>query len=107
LFAVTLKEYDPLEKAVNAALKTVVDAESKTAGWQELIDLSRDQANLRAALIDRSASEQQRAHREPDLRSTFGVACRPMASAAAETTTMRPPSFSNHRRSGIHDAPII
>jgi hypothetical protein len=23
------------------------------------------------------------------------------------TTTIPPPSFSNHRRSGIHDAPII
>ena len=27
--------------------------------------------------------------------------------AMAATTTMRPLSFSNHRRSGIHDAPII
>jgi len=58
LFAVVLKEYDALEKAVNVALKTVVDAESKTAGWQELIDLARDQASLRTALIDRSAREQ-------------------------------------------------
>jgi hypothetical protein len=58
VFAVTLKEYDPLEKAVSVALKTIIDAESKTAGWQELIDLARDQANLRAALIESSASEQ-------------------------------------------------
>jgi hypothetical protein len=58
LFAAALKEYDPLEKAVSAALKAVVDAESKTGGWQELIDLARDQANLRIALIDQSAREQ-------------------------------------------------
>jgi len=58
LFALTLKEYDPLEKALSGALKIVVDAESKTVGWQELIDLARDQANLRVALIDQSAREQ-------------------------------------------------
>jgi len=58
LFALALKEYDPLEKVASAALTTVVDAESKTAGWQELIDLARDQANLRAVLIDQSAREQ-------------------------------------------------
>jgi hypothetical protein len=57
-FALALKEYDPFEKAVSGALKTVVDAESKTVGWQELIDLARDQANLRAALIDQGAREQ-------------------------------------------------
>jgi hypothetical protein len=58
LFALILKEYDRLEKAIGGALKTVVDAESKTAGWQELIDLARNQANLRGALIDQSAREQ-------------------------------------------------
>jgi hypothetical protein len=57
-FAAALSEYDPLEKAVSTALRSIVDAESKTAGWQELIDLSRDQANLRAALTDQGAREQ-------------------------------------------------
>jgi hypothetical protein len=57
LFVKALKEYDPLEKAVGNVLKAIVDAESKTAGWQELIDLARDQANLRSALIDQSAHE--------------------------------------------------
>jgi len=57
LFALTLKEYDALEKTVSGSLKTVVDAESKTACWQELIDVARDQPNLRTALIDRNASE--------------------------------------------------
>lgn len=58
LFAVILREYDPLEKAVSAALKTVIDTESKTGGWQELVDLARDQANLRAALIELTAQQQ-------------------------------------------------
>lgn len=58
LFAVSLKEFDPLEKTVSAALKAAVDADSDTAGWQELIDLARDQHNLHAALIDRTAQDQ-------------------------------------------------
>jgi hypothetical protein len=57
-FAAALAVYDPLEKKVSGSLKAVVDAESQTTEWQELIDLARDQKNLRAALIDRSAREQ-------------------------------------------------
>jgi hypothetical protein len=57
-YVATLSEYDPLEKRISAALKAVVDAESQTAGWQELIDLARDQENVRTALIDRFAREQ-------------------------------------------------
>ena len=58
LLVTTLKEYDPFEKAISAGLRSIVDAESKTAGWQELVDLAGDQENLRAALIDHSAREQ-------------------------------------------------
>jgi hypothetical protein len=57
-FKAELAAYDPLEKKISASLKVVVDAESKTAGWQELIELGRDQPGLRDALIDRSAREQ-------------------------------------------------
>jgi len=57
-FAAELIQYDPAEKAVSDALRDVVEAQSETAGWQELIDLAGDQDNLRAALIDRAAHEQ-------------------------------------------------
>lgn len=57
-FAAELAVYDPIEKVVSKALKAVVDAESETAGWQELIELGRDQVNLRTALVDISAREQ-------------------------------------------------
>lgn len=57
-FAAGLVPYDPAEKAVSDALREVVDAQSETTGWQELIDLAGDRENLRAALIDRSAHEQ-------------------------------------------------
>lgn len=57
-FATELVVYDPLEKAVSRELKAVVDAESETTGWQELIELGRDQINLRVALIDFSARQQ-------------------------------------------------
>jgi hypothetical protein len=57
-FAAELAPYDPAEKAVSDSLRAVVDAQSETTGWQELIDLAGDRGNLRAALIDRSAHEQ-------------------------------------------------
>jgi RecF/RecN/SMC family protein len=54
-FASQLAAYDPTEKVVSTGLKAIVDAESETFGWQELIELSTDQKNLRAAIIDRTA----------------------------------------------------
>jgi len=57
-FAAELVPYDPAEKAVSDGLSVVVDAQSDTGGWQELIELVADQENLRAALVDRSAHEQ-------------------------------------------------
>ncbi|MCV0386858.1 MAG: AAA family ATPase [Nitrobacter sp.] len=57
-FAAELVTYDPAEKAVSDGLRDVVDAQSETTGWQELIDLAGDQVNLRAVLVDRSAHEQ-------------------------------------------------
>lgn len=57
-FTGELEQYAPLEKAVGDALKIVVDEQSQTTGWQELVDFGRDQENLRAALIDRFAHAQ-------------------------------------------------
>lgn len=57
-FAAELVPYDLAEKAVSDGLREVVDAQSETTGWQELIDLAGHRANLRAALVDRSAHEQ-------------------------------------------------
>jgi hypothetical protein len=57
-FAAALAIYDPVEKSVSGALKAVVDAESETNGWRELINLAGDQENLRTALVDRAAQEQ-------------------------------------------------
>ncbi len=57
-FAAEFIAYDPAEKAVSDSLREVVDAQSETTGWQELIDLAGDQEKLRTALIDRSAHEQ-------------------------------------------------
>lgn len=57
-FAAALAIYGPAEATISAALKAVVDAESETAGWQELIELAADQLNLRKSLIARAAHEQ-------------------------------------------------
>jgi hypothetical protein len=55
-----LPVYVAAEKAVAEPLKAVVDAASQTIGWQDLIDLAREQARLRTALIERAAREQAR-----------------------------------------------
>lgn len=54
-FADALSAYLPREKAVAEQLKAVIDGESQTGGWQELIDLARNPAALRAALVQRAA----------------------------------------------------
>lgn len=53
-FSQAFVDYDVSEREVHAMLKSVVDAESDTAGWQELVDLARDSKALREELIDRS-----------------------------------------------------
>ncbi len=50
--------YTTAAKAVADPLKAVVDTASQTTGWQDLIELARDQASLRAALIERAVREQ-------------------------------------------------
>lgn len=57
-FIQALSSYDPAEKAITGALKAVIDMQSETIGWQELLDLTKEQESLRMDLIDRSAREQ-------------------------------------------------
>lgn len=54
-FASELAAFGPVENAVSVKLKAVVDSETETARWQDVLDLAGDQKNLRAAIIDRSA----------------------------------------------------
>ena len=50
-----LKLYADAEMALLERLTPVIDAASDTGGWQELIDLARDQDALRTSLIERQA----------------------------------------------------
>ncbi|MER9094450.1 hypothetical protein NKI34_25775 [Mesorhizobium sp. M0700] len=54
-FSVALAAYGIAEEKIRSALQAVVDAQSETAGWPELIELSDDQAALRSAMIERTA----------------------------------------------------
>lgn len=54
-FSAALAAYGAAEEKVRAGLQAVVDAQSETAGWQELIELSDDPAALRSAMIERTA----------------------------------------------------
>jgi hypothetical protein len=57
-FAEKLTSYVAAEEAVSSALKTVIDAESQTTGWQELIDVARNQTELRRGLIEAASHRQ-------------------------------------------------
>lgn len=69
-FGSALAAYDSPEKALSDRLTAVIDAESKTAGWQDLIDLARDPAGLRAELVaaarETAANELTQALRQID-----------------------------------------
>ncbi|RVI34231.1 AAA family ATPase [Sinorhizobium meliloti] len=54
-FALELAAYGRCEEKLRAGLQAVVDAQSETAGWQELIELACDPAALRSAMIERTA----------------------------------------------------
>ncbi|RWB39720.1 MAG: hypothetical protein EOQ46_26120 [Mesorhizobium sp.] len=54
-FAAALAAYGTSEQKVRAGLQSIVDAQSETAGWQELIELAGDPAALRSAMIERTA----------------------------------------------------
>lgn len=54
-FALALNAYGIVEEKVRIGLQAVVDAQSETAGWQELIDLAGDPVALRSAMIERTA----------------------------------------------------
>jgi hypothetical protein len=49
------KAYAQAEQALKEALKSIVDARSSTTGWQELIDIAKDQYALCSDLIDLKA----------------------------------------------------
>lgn len=51
------KAYAVAEHALLESLNAVLDAESKTTGWQDFIDLARDPRSLHNALIERHARE--------------------------------------------------
>jgi len=52
------KSYVVAEAPVSAALKVVIDSQSQTTGWQELIDIAQDPGGLHIALVDKVATEQ-------------------------------------------------
>lgn len=54
-FALALNAYGISEEKIRAGLQAVVDAQSETAGWQELIELAGDPVALRSAMIERTA----------------------------------------------------
>jgi hypothetical protein len=57
-FATALANYLAAEGLVATTLRTVIDAESQTTGWQDLLDLAADQAGLRRALVETAAVQQ-------------------------------------------------
>lgn len=63
-----LPAYLAAEKAVADPLKALVDTASQTTGWQDLIDLARDQSALRLALIEEAAREQARKQLDQALK---------------------------------------
>jgi hypothetical protein len=54
-YADALTAYDGASQALKTALNEVLDAQSDTAGWQDLIDIAADPAGLWTALIERHA----------------------------------------------------
>lgn len=57
-FAAELALYDLTENIVRTALQELVDAQSETTGWQELLEVAADQLDLRTALVSHAAREQ-------------------------------------------------
>ena len=54
-FVLALTAYSTAEEKVRAGLQAIVDVQSETAGWQELIELASNPAALRSAMIERTA----------------------------------------------------
>jgi hypothetical protein len=53
-FSIALAAYGAAEEKVRVGLLAIVDAQSETVGWQELIELSDDPSALRSAMIERT-----------------------------------------------------
>jgi hypothetical protein len=55
VFAAAIEAYKAPAQALGAALNEVLDAQSDTIGWQDFLDIARQPAALRSALIERQA----------------------------------------------------
>jgi AAA domain len=60
--------YGSAERPLIAVIQTAVDRQSKTAGWQELIDLANGQVPFRAALVERAIANDLRKELQQALR---------------------------------------
>lgn len=54
-YARALETYDVATQPVATALNEILDAQSDTKGWQDLLDVANDPENVRALLIERQA----------------------------------------------------
>jgi hypothetical protein len=54
-YATAIDSYKVPTAVLNTALNEILDRHSDTAGWQEFLDIAREPANLRIALIERAA----------------------------------------------------
>lgn len=52
-FSVALQTYDVAAQALRQALTAILDAQSDTTGWRDLLDIAADPIALRSALVER------------------------------------------------------
>lgn len=71
-FHQAMTSYLPFESTVVDALNAVIDAQSQTKGWQELIDIAKDPAGLRSGLVEAAALAQVRKDLTQALRQIDG-----------------------------------
>src|SRR5262249_10689621 len=55
VFSAAIDAYKAPAQALGAALNELLDAQSDTVGWQDFLDIARQPAALRSALIERQA----------------------------------------------------
>ena len=67
-FMAAIESYSAPAQRLGQALNEVIDAQSSTAGWQELLDIAAEPETLRQALIDRRARAQLRGETDVALR---------------------------------------
>jgi hypothetical protein len=71
-FAKYAASYGAAEKPISESLKTVIDAQSETTGWADLIDIANDLPGLRAALIAAASVAQLQKELTQALRQIDG-----------------------------------